>query len=219
MRHCFAQCWGQSRVNRVDVYPLWLQFWLRASMLQQIGVTYGCECTYGCKWKVWKLPPPVLWRFRWLKRLLLVLQWLDAHRKWSFGTAWVASLWGCCSLCYRWGISTASRYCICLLSMLQLAVPRLRFLSIVSHFHTVMDTLLTKSKTRRPIIVHWGCKLNESYYDPRIRVFVILLSLSVKCLDPSFAVDGTKYLLTLLELQKVIIPTYCVQEQYQQKMV
>ena len=129
------------------------------------------------------------------------------------------SLWRCCSLCYRWGISTASRYCICLLSMLQLAVLRLRFLSIVSHFHTVMDTLLTKSKTRRPIIVHWGCKLNESYYDPRIRVFVILLSLSVKCLDPTFAVDGTKYLLNLLELQKVIIPTYCVQEQYQQKMV
>ena len=101
--------------------------------------------------------------------------------------------------------------------MLQLAVLRLRFLSIVSHFHTVMDTLLTKSKTRRPLIVHWGCKFNESYYDPRIRVFVILLSLSVKCLDPSFAVDGTKYLLNLLELQKVIIPTYCVQEQYQQK--
>ena len=103
--------------------------------------------------------------------------------------------------------------------MLQLAVLRLRILSIVSHFHTVMDTLLTKSKTRRPIIVHWGCKLNESYYDPRIRVFVILLSLSVKCLDPSFAVDGTKYLLNLLELQKVIIPAYCVQEQYQQNGV
>ena len=101
--------------------------------------------------------------------------------------------------------------------MLQLAVPRLRFLSIVSHFHTVMDTLLKKSKTRCPLIAHWGCKLNESYYDPRIRVFVILLSLSVKCLDPSFAVDGTKYLLNLLELQKVIIPTYCVQEQYPQK--
>ena len=129
------------------------------------------------------------------------------------------SLWGCCSLCYRWGISTASRYCICLLSMLQLPVLRLCFLSIESHFHTVIATLLTKSKTRRPIIVYCGCKLNESYYDSRIRVFVILLSLSVKCLDPSFAVDGTKYLLNLLELQKVIIPTYCVQEQYQQKMV
>ena len=76
-----------------------------------------------------------------------------------------------------------------------------------------------KIKDKEPNNCILGCKLKESYYDPRIRVFVILLSLSVKCLDPSFAVDGTKYLLTLLELQKVIIPTYCVQEQCQQKMV
>ena len=76
-----------------------------------------------------------------------------------------------------------------------------------------------KIKDKAPINCTLGCIFNESYYDPRIRVFVILLSISVKCLDPSFAVDGTKYLLNLLELQKVIILAYCVQEQYQQKMV
>ena len=109
-----------------------------------------------------------------------------------------ASLWGCCSLCHWWGGCTASWFCICLLSMLQLALLRLRFLSIASQFHTVMDMLLTKSKTRRPIIVCWGVNFNDSYYDPRIRVFVIFLSFSVKCLDPSLAVDGTKYLMTSL---------------------
>lgn len=96
------------------------------------------------------------------------------------------------------GGCTASWFCICLLSMLQLALLRLRFLSIASQFHTVMDMLLTKSKTRRPIIVCWGVNLNYSYYDPRIRVFVIFLSFSVKCLDPSLAVDGTKYLMISL---------------------
>ena len=96
------------------------------------------------------------------------------------------------------GGCTASWFCICLLSMLQLALLRLRFLSIASQFHTVMDMLLTKSKTRRPIIVCWGVNFNDSYYDPRIRVFVIFLSFSVKCLDPSLAVDGTKYLMTSL---------------------
>jgi hypothetical protein len=81
--------------------------------------------------------------------------------------------------------------------MLQLPLLRLRFISIVSHFQIVKDTLLKKSKTRRPIIVYWGGNWNDSYYDPRIRVFVILLSLSVKCLDPSFAVDGTNLLTSL----------------------
>ena len=61
MRHCFARCWRQSRANRVDVYPLWLRFWLRASMLQQVGAACGCGRKCGCKCKVWKLPPPVLW--------------------------------------------------------------------------------------------------------------------------------------------------------------
>ena len=55
-----------------------------------------------------------------------------------------------------------------------------------------------KIKDKEPNNCILGCKLTESYYYPRIRVFVILLYLSVKCLDPSVAVDGTKYLLTSL---------------------
>jgi hypothetical protein len=55
-----------------------------------------------------------------------------------------------------------------------------------------------KIKDKAPNNCIMGCKLIESYYDPRICVFVILSYLSVKCLDPNFAVDGTKYLLTSL---------------------
>ena len=55
-----------------------------------------------------------------------------------------------------------------------------------------------KIKDKEPNNCILGCKLKESYYDPRICVFVMLLSLCVKCLVPSFAVDGTKHLLTSL---------------------
>ena len=198
MRHCFAQCWRQSRVNRVDVYPLWLQFWLRASMLQQIGVTCGCECKYGCKWKVWKLPPPVLWRCRWWR--------------------------GCCWYCS--GLTLTESEALVLLELHQPVTMLQSLLQVrdiyckqILYLFAVYATISSaaashplncipfphsnghapnKIKDKEPNNCILGCKSKESYYDPRICVFVMLLSLCVKCLVPSFAVDGTKHLLTSL---------------------
>ena len=162
------------RVDRVDEGK---RFWLRASMLQQVGVACGRGCKCSCKWKVWKLPPPVLWLA--LSVMKRSCYWYCSGSSLTESEAVVLfelrqpmrmlqslPLVGGC---------TASWFCICLLSMLQLALLRLRFLSIASQFHTVMDMLLTKSKTRRPIIVCWGVNFNDSYYDPRIRVFVVCL--------------------------------------------
>ena len=110
MRHCFARCWRQSRGNRVDVYPLWLRFWLRASMLQQVGAACGCGRKCGCKCKVWKLPPPVLWRCRWWRADTAVALRSPKVKLWYCFS--YTSLWGCCNLCYYWwGLCAASWYC------------------------------------------------------------------------------------------------------------